>query len=226
VLRRLVNTTRYLNSVVHGTEEEQANIAGVIHRYHSVVHAPKDSQGESYYADDPELHRWTAATLFVGFYDVYEMIWGPMPTAKKTQLMKECAVFGTGLRMPPEMWFDTLEDFYAYYNHNVETLEVTRWARELGDMLMYPKLPLLLKLPSIPLTHYMRVMTISFLPERIREGYGYKFGRRRRTLARVYLFETKVVNKITPRFIRHSLFKPGVWDMKRASKRIEKKGMW
>lgn len=149
-----------------------------------------------------------------------------MPAAKKTQLMRECAVFGTGLRMPPEMWFDTLKDFYTYYNHNVETLEVTRWARELGDMLMHPKLPLLLKLPSIPFTHYMRVMTISFLPERIREGYGYTFGRRRRTLAKVYLFETKVVMRITPRFVRHSLFNPGVWDMKRASKRIEQKGMW
>lgn len=226
VLRRLVNTTRYLNSVVHGSDEEQANIASVIHRYHAVVRADKDDEGDSYYADDPELHRWTAATLFVGFYDVYELIWGPMPKEKKTKLMKECAVFGTGLRMPPEMWFSTLEEFYAYWNHNVQTLEVTRWARDLGKMLMYPKMPLLLVLPSIPLTHYMRIMTISFLPDRIREGYGYKWGKRERTLYKLYLSPTIAMNKLTPRFIRHSLFKPGVWDMKRASKRIEKKGMW
>lgn len=226
VLRRLVTTTRYLNSVVHGSEEDQANISSVIHRYHSVVKADKDEQGDAYYADDPELHRWTAATLFVGFYDVYELIWGPMPKEKKTRLMKECAVFGTGLRMPPEMWFNTLEEFYAYWNHNVQTLEVTHWARDLGKMLMYPKLPLLLVLPSIPLTHYMRIMTVSFLPDRIREGYGYKWGKKQRFLYQLYLQPTLVANKLTPRFIRQALFKPGVWDMKRSSKKIAKTGTW
>jgi uncharacterized protein (DUF2236 family) len=226
VLNRLVNTTRYLNSVVHGDEEQQANIASVIHRYHARVKADKDDQGDAYYADDPELHRWTAATLFVGFYDVYELIWGPMPKEKKTRLMKECAVFGTGLRMPPEMWFANLEDFYAYYNHNVETLEVTHWARELGEMLMHPKLPWPLVLPSIPLSHYMRIMTVSFLPERIREAYGYKWDKKRRVLYKLYLPPTIFLNRVTPRFIRHSFFKPGIWDMKRASKRIEKTGKW
>jgi uncharacterized protein (DUF2236 family) len=221
-----LTTTRYLNSVVHGSEDEAASIASVIHRYHSVVRAEKDAQGDAYYADDPELHRWTAATLFVGFYEVYELIWGPMPKRKKTRLMKECAVFGSGLRMPLDMWFDTLEEFYAYWNYNVQTLEVTHWARDLGKMLMYPKLPLILTIPSLPFTHYMRVMTFSFLPQRIREGYGFHWNTRRRLLYQLYLPPTLVANKLTPRFVRHSLFRPGVWDMKRAAKKIDKTGTW
>ncbi|KIW04636.1 uncharacterized protein PV09_04382 [Verruconis gallopava] len=226
VLRRLVNTTRYLNSVVYGTAEDQAHIASVIHRYHAVVKADKDSEGDAYYADDPELHKWTAATLFVAFYDVYEMFFGPMSRPKKTKLMKECAVFGTGLRMPPEMWFETLEEFYAYWNHNVETLEVTHWARELANMLMYPKLPWILAPGSIPFTHYMRVMTIHFLPPRIREGYGFKYGKFKRFEHQIFEPSTKIVVRMTPKPIRHALVKPGVWDMKKAAKRIEKNGKW
>jgi uncharacterized protein (DUF2236 family) len=226
VLRRLVNTTRYLNSVVYGDAEQQANIASVIHRYHKEVKAEKDAEGDSYYADDPELHRWTAATLFVGFCDVYEMIWGPMDTKKKTQLMKECSVFGTGLRMPPDQWFDDLDSFYSYWNHEVATLEVTYWARELANMLLYPKLPWFLAPIGIPFSHYMRVMTIYFLPPRVREGYGLKFGKGRNLLHKLYLQPTKIGSKITPRFIRHGLMKPGIRDMKKSSKRIEKKGSW
>jgi uncharacterized protein (DUF2236 family) len=226
VLRRLTNTTRYLNSVVYGDAEQRSNIASVIHRYHTRVKGDADSEGEAYNADDPELHRWTAATLFVSFSDVYELIWGPMEKKKKTQLMKECAVFGTGLRMPPEMWFDTLEEFYTYWNHNVETLEVTHWARELAHMLLYPKLPWFLYPGSLPFTHYMRVMTIYFLPERIREGYGFKWGTSQKMLHEVYLQSTRVASNLTPKPIRQLLVKYGIKDMRKASKRIEKKGMW
>jgi uncharacterized protein (DUF2236 family) len=226
VLQRLITTTRYLNVAVYGTPEQKANITSVIHRYHSPVKGVADSQGEAYSADDPELHRWTAATLFVGFYEVYEMIWGPMDKAKKTKLMKECATFGTCLRMPPEMWFDSLEEFYAYWNHNVDTLEVTHWARELADMLLYPKVPLLLWLPSKPLAHFMRTMAIHFLPPRIRQDYKLKYGTRRRMQHEIYLQFTRVASKLTPRPLRHMMVKPGLWDMKKASKRIEKTGKW
>ena len=57
LLERLETTSRFLNACVFGTELEKKAIFSVIHKKHAVV------KGEDYYADDPELHRWTAATL-------------------------------------------------------------------------------------------------------------------------------------------------------------------
>ena len=70
------------------------------------------------------LHRWTAATLFWAFSQVYEMVFKPMPREWHERLMQECSIFATSLRMPTEMWFTKLDDFWAYWNHNVATLEV------------------------------------------------------------------------------------------------------
>jgi len=53
------------------------------------------------------------------------MVFKPMPREWHERLMQECSIFATSLRMPTEMWFTKLEDFWAYWNHNVETLEVS-----------------------------------------------------------------------------------------------------
>lgn len=41
--------------------------------------------------------------------------------------MKECSILATSLHMPAEMWFDNLEDIWAYWNHNIDTLEVVSY---------------------------------------------------------------------------------------------------
>lgn len=73
---------------------------------------------------DIYFDRWTAATLFWAFSQVYEMVFGPKPREWHERLMQECSIFATSLRMPTEMWFTDLDDFWAYWNHNVATLEV------------------------------------------------------------------------------------------------------
>lgn len=123
IMKRLQNTARFMNAAVFGTLEEQQAIGSVIHRYHSTV------KGENYDANDPELHKWTAATLFVALIVVHEAVFGKIGQAKLESMFRESAVYGTCLRMPPEMWPETLEDFWEYWNNNISTLEVTAEAR-------------------------------------------------------------------------------------------------
>ena len=125
VFQRVITTIRYLNTVVYGTPAQATSITRLIHKYHSRVKGSGDDLGPAYYADDPELHRWTAATLYVAFAQVYELIFRPQSKEWHMQLMKECSVFATSLRMPTSMWFDNLEDFWAYWDGNIRTLEVT-----------------------------------------------------------------------------------------------------
>ena len=154
IANRLQNTARFLNAAVFGTQQEKNAIFSVIHKYHAHV------KGDGYDANDAELHKWTAATLFVAIVVVHEAIFRKLPQDLLEALYKESAVFGTSLRMPPEMWPATLGDFWTYWNHNIATLEVTDMARKLSRDLLYPiSLPLRLRV----MTPLARVLTVHFL---------------------------------------------------------------
>jgi uncharacterized protein (DUF2236 family) len=91
-----------------------------------------------------------------------ETFFGRMSRSEMEVLYEESAIFGASLRMPPDMWLVTLEDFWGYSNHNIATLEVTDVARKMSSGLLYPKnLPLWMKLVS-PFTW---AMTNNWLPE-------------------------------------------------------------
>lgn len=66
LLNRLQTTARFLNAAVYGTQAAKEAIFSVIHQRHSTV------KGPGYDADDAELHKWTAATLFMSLIVVHE----------------------------------------------------------------------------------------------------------------------------------------------------------
>ncbi|KAL2803138.1 hypothetical protein BJX63DRAFT_440381 [Aspergillus granulosus] len=218
ILNRLKTTTRYLIVAVYGTREEKEAIFSIVHRSHSMV------KGDGYFADDPELHKWTAATLFMSLVAVHEAFIGKMSEYTKRTLYKETAIFATSLRMPPEMWPKTYEDFCEYWNHNVETLQITHWARDLARALMYPKgIPLVLK-PALP---FARLITASFLPDRIRRDYGcLPDPNNRRTILDMTVGAIALSHMLAPPFVRnipHYYYKR---NMKKAVKRIKATGSW
>lgn len=216
--KRLRNTTNYLFATVYGTPGEKEAIASVIHRFHSHV------KGDGYYADDPELHKWTAATVLVGYIIVYETFLGKIPPEKMQALFKEAAVFATSLRMPPEMWPETLEDFWKYWNYNINTLEVTDMGRSLGQSLLHPvKLPLLLKVGS-PLA---RLLTIHFLPERLAKEYGLEETRERtKGQYRVAVSSIRVAYCCMPKVAKRAAHRHAVTRMQAVSESIKAEGHW
>ncbi|KAK2590713.1 hypothetical protein QQS21_011607 [Conoideocrella luteorostrata] len=215
--QRLQNTARFLNAAIHGTREEKNAIFSVIHGYHKHV------KGDGYDANDPELHRWTAATLFVAIIVVQETFFGGFTPEQTETLYKESAVYGTSLRMPPEMWPATLDDFWVYWNHNIETLEVTDMARKLCGDLLYP-----INLPfgQRALTPIARVLTTHFLPARLAREYGLE------PTALSWLQYQAVVGMIKftwplmPMRMKTSMHEAHMADLKTAVDRIERTGHW
>ncbi|KAI1339199.1 hypothetical protein F5Y15DRAFT_423900 [Xylariaceae sp. FL0016] len=219
ILNRLQTTARFLNAAVYGTMEEKQAIFSVIHNAHSEV------KGENYYADDPELHRWTAATLFVSLIVVHEAFFGKVSREKQEQLFKEAAVYGTSLRMPPEMWPATLDEFWAYWNHNIETLQVTDWARSLARDLLWPKkMPVYMK-PNMPIA---RLLTIQWLPERLQREFGFKekITPLNTALYHVVVGYVALLYPHLPKAIRTYPSRMYLRDMKKAVAQIEKTGSW
>ncbi|KAL1956886.1 hypothetical protein VTO42DRAFT_6734 [Malbranchea cinnamomea] len=219
ILNRLKTTSRYLVAAVYGTPEEKAAITSVIHKAHSVV-----KKENKYSADDPELHKWTAATLFVSMLKVHETFLGKLPDDLVEKLYKESAIFGTCLRMPPEMWPATLDDFWEYWNHNIETLEITHWAKDLGRSLMYPiNIPWYLR-PALPTA---RLLTAAWLPERIRVAYGFlPDPAKHRMLLKSTIAAISTAYRLTPVYVRsipHRYYKK---NMAKAVRRIQETGSW
>ncbi|KAL4898343.1 hypothetical protein BDV59DRAFT_197266 [Aspergillus ambiguus] len=215
--QRLRNTSRFINAAIFGTEEEKKAIFSVIHRYHARV------KGADYDANDPELHRWTAATLFVSVVVVHEAFFGKMASSKMEALYKESAVFGTSLRMPPEMWPATLDKFWAYWNHNLDTLPVTDEARKLCQDLLYPKnLPLWMTMIS-PLA---RLVTVNWLPERLARDYGMKPSIMSRALYYNFVLTTRIVYPLLPVGVKQQQHRMYLKDLKKAVDRVKETGHW
>ena len=172
---------------------------GIIHRKHATVKGGgEDPRFEKYFADDPELHKWTAATLFMSLIVVHKAIFGPIGRAKEEQLFKETAIYATSLRMPPEMWPQTLDDFYVYWNDGIANLPITPWAKTLCHQLMYPKyMPLFLHV-SMPLA---RLLTFHWLPERLRNEYGFSETKMRRRAYGFWIAYFRIVYKAIPKEI-------------------------
>ncbi|KAI3320931.1 hypothetical protein HD806DRAFT_537995 [Xylariaceae sp. AK1471] len=217
IMNRLQTTARFLNAAVYGTMEEKQAIFSVIHQAHSEV------KGGNYYADDPELHKWTAATLFVSLIVVHETFFGKVSAEKQEMLYKEAAVYGTSLRMPPEMWPATLEEFWKYWHHNIATLEITDWARSLARDLLWPKkMPLLLR-PQMPVA---RLLTVHWLPERFQREFGLKVTPLNTALFHFVVGNVALVYLHLPMKLRTYPSRFYLKDMKKAVKRIEETGSW
>lgn len=217
IMNRLKTTARFLNAAVFGTQSEKEAIFSVIHAAHRHV------KGESYYADDPELHKWTAATLFVALIVVHEAFFGKVSREKQEALFKESSVYGTSLRMPPEMWPETLDDFWAYWNHNINTLEVTDWARSLARDLLWPKAMPMWTWPNLPIA---RIMTIHWLPERLQREYGFEITPLNTGLYHFIAGNVAFWYPKLPKAIREYPSRYYIDDMKKAVQRIEEKGTW
>lgn len=217
LLNRLQTTARFLNVSVFGTVEERQAIYSVIHAAHSSV------KGKDYYADDPELHKWTAATLFMALVVVHEAFFGKLSRERLDALYKESAIYGTSLRMPPEMWPATLDDFWVYWNHNIETLEVTSWAKSLCKDLLYPKhIPMVIK----PLGPIARLLTVAWLPERLCTEYGLKITPFKRGSYHFIVGYVAIVYPHVPRRLKTMQSRYYMKDLKKAVKQIEETGSW
>ncbi|KAH0593572.1 hypothetical protein MHUMG1_08710 [Metarhizium humberi] len=215
--QRLQNTARFLNAAVYGTPDDKRAIFSVIHSYHRHV------KGDGYDANDPELHRWTAATLFVALVTVQDALLGGFTHDQMETLYREAAVYGTSLRMPPDMWPPTLDDFWAYWHRNIETLEVTDMARKLCRDLLYPvDLPLHMR-ALLPLA---RVVTVNLLPGRLAREYDLVPSTLSWLQFQAVARTMRLAWPLLPQNVTGAMHAEYMEDLKRAVDRIERTGHW
>lgn len=162
-LDRLRATLSYVYCVTYGTPEEIRAVAA------TVTGAHRNVAGAGYRAADPELQLWVAATLYDTAMLVYEELFGPLEPAVAEKVYEQYAVLGTALQVPSRLWPPDRGAFCSYWQHMVDTMEVSDDARRVAHDLLHPEhAPLALRL-GMPLN---RFLTAAWLPDRIRQGFG------------------------------------------------------
>ncbi|KAJ5087918.1 hypothetical protein N7456_011534 [Penicillium angulare] len=205
-LHRLRTTLTFVYCMAFGTRAEKKAVITMVNRAHSEV------KGPGYSADDPELQRWVAATLYASGVWMYEEVYGKMDPKKSDNIYQEFSVLAVSLRVPRDMWPKDRKAFWKYWDASVAKLEITPHAQNIANDLLHNKsmiFPLRMALP------FIRVLTAQMLPERVREGYGLKNSRTRRGFYKSVILGLRATYPVTPRFIRTIPMKVYMADMRR-----------
>ncbi|KAK3994824.1 hypothetical protein QBC44DRAFT_348809 [Cladorrhinum sp. PSN332] len=178
---RFRRTAIYIYAVTHGTPLEKKLITTAIKKQHSFISGP------TYSASDPDLQKWTAATLFVGAVTTLDTFSSPwkspwrrvmnnkpaLSRAEREELCMAFSEFATALDMPADMWPGTLDEFDEYYETTLKEYEqnLGKESKSLAGVLLNGEmdLPWVVK---VPLVHVMRVLMAFWLPPGLRVAFG------------------------------------------------------
>lgn len=203
---RLRTTMTYVYCMAFGSRSEKEAVIHMVHRAHSVV------KGPDYSADDPELQLWVAATLYAVGIELYQQMFGTMAKEVAEAIYREYSVLAVSLRVRPGMWPVSRRAFWEYWDHKIETMQVTENAKRVANDLLWNK-----ELPAhirclLPL---VRLTTAEMLPKRICEAYGLKSTKIRRGAYRITLGFTKVTYRCLPKAVRTYPMRYYLKDMRR-----------
>ncbi len=181
-LARFRKTFYYVFAMVFGDLETALAMARAVHRLHQRVRGvirdddagPCFPAGTPFFANEPAAQLWVASTLFDSSAWVFERLVRPLTDVEKGRWIAEyprfCSLFGIPSALVPSTWLD-----FVAYNERMwrsDVLTVSRTARDLKDVLVRAPSPAL-----APLWRWYRLFTAGALPPRIREGYGFAWGR-------------------------------------------------
>lgn len=128
-IKRARTTASYLAVAVFGDAEDRRRYRHAVNGQHAQVRSDDDSPVE-YHAMNPQLQLWVAACLYFGWEDIYERVHGPLTGAARETFYQQGKVCGTTLQMAAEMWPPDRDAFAAYWDAQVEKIEISDEVRD------------------------------------------------------------------------------------------------
>jgi len=195
---RFERTMSSMYRLTYGPRDEVLAMAREIHDKHATVvgrfqtACGKHGRGESYAANQVESLLWVAMTLTYTLVVVHEDVWGPLSEADKDRLVDEARAQYTLFGIPKARVPDTWAKFVARFDEFVasDRIVVGDAAKRLSSVGLQAPKPYLA--PAYAMT---RPLTIRWLPEPLREGFGLRYGRPERFAAEATL---RVLRRLLP----------------------------
>lgn len=182
-VRRVRRTVGGMLAITFGPPEIAQQVIERINSIHDQVNGTLRHQvglfpaGTPYSARDPQLLLWVHATLVESMILTYEKLVSPLTVNEKDEFCAEAAGTARLLGVPYDLIpvrFVDLEDYIQDMYSSGQIL-VSDDARRLAAALLSPPLG-----PAFgPLSRLIRLVTVGLLPTHIRQGYGFRWDRRR-----------------------------------------------
>lgn len=199
--KRLVGTLEAVYAVVYGSEELALGVGRRIQWIHDFITGP------TYRANDPANLLWVHATLADTALRCYEEYVEPLSAEDRETYYQEMTRVAEAFGCPRDAQPATFEDFRAYVDDVLATIDVTPVGQELAAFILDPTLPLGLHVPLAPLLGLQRLATLGSLPDRVREQLGRPWTRRdqarydrlQRTARRAFAVTPRPLRTAAPR---------------------------
>jgi uncharacterized protein (DUF2236 family) len=197
---RLLRTLSLQLLLPFGTRAEASEAAGRINRLHNVINGTDEVTGEYYDALDPNLLLWVHACLEQSSVLLYELTVGRLTDTEKERFHQENLRAAELVLLDRDLVPTTYADLEAYIDGVVasDRLLITDVATELADLVRGGPVPLHLK----PIWRFIALAAVGTLPPRVRELYGYQWGRVRSAMLGASLGFLRLVRPILPARIR------------------------
>jgi uncharacterized protein (DUF2236 family) len=176
---RLHDTFDIIDTVAFGDVTSAVRASVIVRKIHERVTGRVDDDvgpfeaGETYYANDPELMCWIAATLIDQALTGYETYVGSLSDETREAYYRESRIFYRLLGIPADTLPETLEGFYDYYERTLAeeiTIGPDSDAVASGFLGQFTPEPL------------VRTLAAGTMPDRGREAYDLRWGSARRGL--------------------------------------------
>jgi uncharacterized protein (DUF2236 family) len=209
--RRFQETLMMSEALTFGTRGEARAAARAVNRMHYYVRgqltAPAGAfaAATSYRAHDPDLLFWVLATLIDTVLSLYPRIVGPLLPDEAERYYQEACRSAVLLGLPAGHAPPTLAAFQNYMREMIagSRLAVTEGARQVAHAVMHFPVPFPL-LPALwPVRAVMQHATAGLLPTRLREQYGFAWGRQQQTLLDIELTGIRHLLPLLPPHIRY-----------------------
>lgn len=194
--RRLAGTLRSYLAIVYGSTATARAEIRRLNALHRTISGPvrdpvaREVHGPAYDARDPELAMWVHATLVDSTLVAADAWLEPVSRDRRRRYYDETRPIGRAFGIPDDVLPRDLDAFEVYLERMLAPdgpIQPSALARSLAPWVLRPPLgPIVPALGWLPRPLYSWVLwpSVGLLPERVRDGYGLRFGPAQRAVSR------------------------------------------
>lgn len=165
--RRARLTAKAFRDVIHGSEEEAADVSRGLAAVHRRVRGP------GYAATDHDLVLWVHATFVDSLLCIGQRLHGRLTVAEQHDFYRDSVIVGEVFGCPPSVQPATFEEFSRYVDGVVSSLTVSDVGRDLARAVFWPAVPASRK----PLIAAYRLACFGTTPAALRDQFEYRLNR-------------------------------------------------
>ena len=204
LLEGLRNCSLFTYGLCFGTRQERKRILDLLYRKRS-QHTPA-----RYYPEDPKLRLWIAATFYAVGVELYHRLFESVDYRRAQRIYREYTILTVAMQLPQNVWPQDRTAFWAYWDAEVEQLQVDPAAKPVvQDLNSYPNMSTWVRW----MKPFLRIITAEMLPPHIRAQYGFRSTKISRFKYRIMVGSAKAIYPTLPAFVR-------THPMKRALKQV------